>query len=380
MEPIIDSSVRELVARIEAETEIGPRLDSLLRELVTRLRSRCELAAVRERYAAYSAAPSVWQPLPVDTEGYVQSFDALSEESAFFASWRDYGIVAGKQVVSQTLSRAAVERVHELTRLISGGRCDLARAETWTNMPCDADGTPLLSRGFFEIYHDDMLAQLRQSVRLYLQFVLIWGRADLWTSFDRLGVKLPGHGESAALPLHVDQNPNVHPDFRTVQGVLALSDCPLERGTYVGVPGSKRYFAEYAKMARNKGEYVELELCDPIAPRLQAAAQACPLRAGDLICWDSRTTHSNSANVSNDTRVVAYIACGPAAPANATALAARAAALRTGMGSNVREALMHASKKRRFTDAEAIARVRASERLTLLGRLLYGTASYCEID
>ncbi len=34
------------------------------------------------------------------------------------------------------------------------------------------------------------------------------------------------------------------------------------------------------------------------------------MRAGSLISWDSRTTHANSANVSDKTRFVAYIAYG----------------------------------------------------------------------
>ncbi|MBU0859028.1 MAG: hypothetical protein KJ667_03745, partial [Alphaproteobacteria bacterium] len=61
------------------------------------------------------------------------------------------------------------------------------------------------------------------------------------------------------------------------------------------------------------------------------------------------------------------------------ALAARREALATGLGSNVREALMHASKKPRYTAPEVLATVRQPEQLNLLGKLLYGTESYKKI-
>jgi hypothetical protein len=168
----------------------------------------------------------------------------------------------------------------------------------------------------------------------------------------------------------------VHPDFRTVQGVLALTDCPAERGTFLGVPGSRGLFQHYGAMAKNMGEYVELDPQDPVATVLQEHAQAIPLRAGDMVSWDSRTTHANTANISDDMRMVFYVAAGPARPDDPAAVAARVDALKTGLGSNVRDAMMHASKKPRFTQPEAIARVRKPEQLNLLGRLLYGTDGY----
>jgi ectoine hydroxylase-related dioxygenase (phytanoyl-CoA dioxygenase family) len=108
-------------------------------------------------------------------------------------------------------------------------------------------------------------------------------------------------------------------------------------------------------------------------------AQACPLRGGDLISWDSRTTHANSANVSDKARIVAYIAAGPAVPSVPELVAYRNNAFLTGMGLNVREALMHASKKKRYTNPDALQRVRKAEQLSLLGRLLYGQDQYSEL-
>jgi hypothetical protein len=377
---IIDARTRDLVLRIEAAKTFSPTIDSLIKELVFRLTEACARPGVASRYAAYAAdASSEIGPMPLDADGYVVSFDPLEDEARFYDCWRRFGIVAGKQVISPRRRTNTIRRIHELVRRISNGQCVLGDPETWLTMPTDAAGVPVISRGFFEVYHDDALAQLRQAVRVYLHFVILWGRTDLWTTYDRLGVKLPDHAESAALPLHVDQNPNVHPQFRTVQGVLALTDCPLERGTFLAVPGSKQLFGCYGSMAKNAGEYVELDMADRTALPLADRAQPLPLRGGDLITWDSRTTHANTANVSNKARMVAYIAAGPAAEDNSPAVSARAEAFETGIGSNVREALMHASKKPRYTNPKHLSEVRAPENLTLLGRLLYGKERYTDL-
>lgn len=378
---VIDARTRDLVLRIEAAAEISPKVDSLIRQLIFRLTEACARPAVASRYAAYATgASSDIGHMPLDADGYVVSFDPLEAEKGFLDCWWRYGIVAGKQVVPVKRRQATIRRVHDLMRRISNGECLLSDPATWLNMPRDGSDEPVISRGFCEIYHDNALAQLRQAVRVYLHFVMIWGRTDLWASYDRLGVKLPGHGESGALPLHVDQNPNVHPHFRTVQGVLALTDCPAERGTFCAVPGSKQFFGSYGTMAKNSGEYVELDLSDRSADQLVDHVQVLPLRAGDLIAWDSRTTHANTANASQDARMVAYIAAGPAAENNPDAVQARNEAFRTGLGTNVRDALMHASKKPRYTNPDVLSAVRAPEQLTLLGRLLYGKERYADIN
>ncbi|MDA2923021.1 phytanoyl-CoA dioxygenase family protein, partial [Patescibacteria group bacterium AH-259-L07] len=372
------NQIRDLVLSIDKAT--GNKLDNSIRELILKLKAACARPEILERYKTYQTAEGVIGSYPTDKEGYAISFDPLIDEDGFWDCWLRYGVVVGKSVISHELSERAISRIHELMNLLSRGKCDLSRPETWGVIPVDDAGVPVLSRGFFEIYHDDILAQLRQSVRLYIHHVMFWGRADLWSSFDRLGIKLSGHKESKALPLHVDQNPRIHTDFKTTQGVLALTDCPVERGTFVGVPGSKKYFKEYEHMAEGQGEYVELNVSDPVAKILQQNMQPIPLRADDLISWDSRTTHANSENISDTIRYVAYISQGPAREDDLNTINARDEAFRTGMGSNVRDALMHASKPPRYTNPSAISRVRAPEQLTLLGKLLYGQEKYKTIE
>lgn len=374
---ILNSEIKALVAHIEEGGAAASNEE--IRTLVVRLADSCARPENRRHYQSDPAAQNRLDRYPTDSEGYAVAFDPLEDEEAFVETWRRYGIVVGKAVLSPAQCRETISGLKARFNAISGGLCDLDTPATWRNMPVDGNGTPLLSRGFLEIYHDDALAQIRQNVRAYIQHVLIWGRADLWTSFDRVGVKLPHHEESKALPLHVDQNPNVHPAFKTVQGVLALTDCPADRGTFQGVPGSRHLFSHYAGMAGNKGEYVELDTGTAVARKLGAYAQPLPLRAGDLISWDSRTTHANTENLSAAMRMVLYLAAGPAREDLPEAIAARTEAMTTGTGSNVREALMHASKKPRYTDPGKLAARRRPEQLNLLGKLLYGLERYEQI-
>lgn len=373
---IIDGRIKELADSIDRAKGRGPWLDDKIRELVLRLKERCSMPENTARYQAYLSEEGVVEPYPLDDEGYASSFDPLADEEGFFDCWSRYGIVVGRSMVSASVCERSIIRICELVNVLSGGKCNLSRPSSWNFIPTDNAGMPVISRGFFEVYHDEMLAELRQAVRIYIHHVILRGRADLWTSFDRLGVKLPEHKESGALPLHVDQNPLVHPDFRTTQGVLALTDCPVERGTFVGVPGSKKYFSDYRSMVQNEGEYVELDPSDPIAKVLQENMEPLPLRAGDLISWDSRTTHANSGNFSKKIRFVAYISAGPSKEDEPRLVNARKEAYRTGMGSNIRDALIHASKPPRYSDPEALARVRKPEKLNLLGKLLYGQERY----
>ncbi len=367
-ENIISPETAELVASIEAvQGNDHESSEERVADLIGYLAHRCSQPEVRAKYDAYPIQMEDIASYPVDADGYATAFDPLEQESELYDVWRRYGVAVARSVAPDALCAAAVGTVRDTLAGLGGS--DAA----------DDRGVPILSRGFFEVYHDDALAQLRQSLRLYLHHVIVWGRADLWTTYDRFGVKLPGHDDSKALPLHVDQNPNVHPGFQTTQGVLALEDCPTERGTLVVVPGSKSRFPVYGRMALNAGEYVELDTANEAADVLAANAQPLPLRKGSVATWDSRTTHANSANVSEMARFVALVSAGPARPDDMLATAARADAFASGRGSNVRNALMHASKRPRYDDPDALQALRVPERLSLLGKLMYGQVRYDEV-
>jgi hypothetical protein len=362
--PLLDRRTADLFLQAEADPS-----DSSVLAAVRAVRARCAEPQVAARYAGAGLPAETAGRYPLDADGYAVSFDPLEDERGFAECWRRCGFVVGRSVAPPALLAAAVRAARDALAALAPG-FDPADPATLPAAPADASGVPLVSRGFLEIHHDAALADLRQSLRVWLHHVLVWGRADLWTSFDRMGLKLPGGEGSGALPLHVDQNPRVHPGFRTVQGVLALEECPEERGTFVGAPGSRAHFEAYAAFAPPRGDYVELPAGHPIRDAVEP--QPVPLRAGDLVTWDSRTTHANSPNLSAAPRWVAYVAAGPAREHDPDAVAARLDSFRTGVGANVRDALMHASKKPRYEAPAVLAGLRAPERLTALGRLLYG--------
>lgn len=304
--------------------------------------------------------------------GYAVSFDPLTQSQELLEHWYQYGFVVGKDVVTSEVSSKAIEKMIHIAQSF-----DLNSEDTYLK---DSQGTPILSRGFFELYHDNCLAQIRQSIRLYLHFCLIWNSPYLWTSFDRLGIKTPAGESSMGLDLHVDQNPTIHPDFTTVQGVLALEDCPVERGTFAVVPGSVSSFKDYFQFIKPgyKGEFVPLE-DSYLREYLSRYKQLIPLKKNCIVSWDSRTTHANSSNISDINRYVCYVSAGLAKEDRFDLIDVRKKAFVSGLGENVREAYLHASKKPRFTNQDYINSVREKELFTPLGECLYGFKSYNDL-
>ena len=99
-----------------------------------------------------------------------------------------------------------------------------------------------------------------------------------------------------------------------MQAILALSDCRTEDGGFFCVPGSHRLVRSWAHANRDRvsdravhapesGTQIYVPADDP----LQAHGRTAPIRAGDLLIWDSRLAHCNSPNDSDRMRMVMYI-------------------------------------------------------------------------
>lgn len=359
---IFKSEVSDLVYQIEQEPFNTHLLSHLISLIKTSLQDFQE-----KRNKLQKQIPSL-QKYPI-IDNFALSFDPLIQSHELVEAWYEYGFVVGKNVCYNKDSHNTIQKIHSVI--------DSFNIKDESSYIKDNNGTPIISRGFFEIYHDDCLAQIRQNIRLYLYHCLLWNTPYLWTSFDRLGLKTPSGENSIGLNLHVDQNPTVHPNFTTIQGVLALDDCPIERGTFVVVPGSVSQFHNYSQFVkpRYKGEFVPLE-DSYLKEELQLYQQLIPLQKNNIVSWDSRTTHANSSNISDINRYVCYVSTGIAKNERDDLIQIRKNAFNSGLGENTRDAYLHASKKPRFTNQEFIAHNRTKEILTPLGECLYGFKKY----
>jgi hypothetical protein len=186
----IDLSIRNLVQRIDKGEE---PLDLLLTRLIARLQKRCAHPKVVARYAQYgrqsvtTAKPAAAPRLPLDQDGYVIGFDPLTQEKEFVDSWNRYGIVVGANVVSQSQCQEVVARMHELLLALSDGTCNLSKPSTWNNIPVDRRCPDHLS-WIFRNYHDQ--ASPPSARRARLPALCSDHPGDLWTTLDRLGIKL----------------------------------------------------------------------------------------------------------------------------------------------------------------------------------------------
>lgn len=359
---IFNSDVIQLVLQIEQGNAISKNFYLLTQAISTSFQN------FQPQRNLIQNKPKQLRHYPIEN-GYALSFDPLTQSQELVEHWYRYGFVVGKDVVSTNISFNAVEKILDIAQKFT-----LNDETTYLK---DSKGNPILSRGFFELYHDNCLAQIRQSLRLYLHHCLIWNSPYLWTSFDRLGVKTPRGENAIGLNLHVDQNPTVHSDFTTVQGVLALEDCPIERGTFVVVPSSADRFKEYSQFVTPgyKGEFIALEESS-LSKDFENFKQYIPLKKNNIVSWDSRTTHANSSNISDINRYVCYVSAGLAQEDRLDLIQERVKAFHSGLGTNVRDAYLHASKKPRFTHPQYIHSIRQKENLSPLGKCLYGFQSY----
>jgi len=296
----------------------------------------------------------------------IQEIDPFKNERDFLLHWFKYGFVIGKDILNKEECLSSINKIKEKLSVLNS---DLHNQSTWV---VDDNNTPIMSRGFFDLYHDDLLAQIRQNRKLYLYHVLLWQNLKLNTTFDRIGIKIKGIDGDKGLPLHVDQNPVVHPNFHTIQGVLALSDCTTN-GTIV-VPKSKNDFFKYKEYIPEgyEGEHVELIEDSELFNKMHSKKVYLELKQGNMLSWDSRTTHTNISNTSID-RFVMYTSTGIQIEEEKMRTK-RIELFKNGNGENVRDAYCHASKKPRFSNDLNFCR--KEEQLSELGRLLYGFDRY----
>lgn len=218
--------------------------------------------------------------------------------------------------------------------------------------------------GFLDLYHDDLLAQLRQDVRIYDIFSNIFGTEKLWVVFDRIIYQSPEEDDQALTP-HVDQNPLRNPGFFNIQAMLALRDMNEFTGTLAVMPRSHLFFEEYAQWAKPSDGYIEHQ-----GERVMSFI-GLRLKEGQLVLWDSRTTHSRFRSEARSNRYAALLTF-TIAQDNPELTNLRLKYFDEGIGWNNHEAGLRATSRPRCQQSLR----RNSEQLTLLGRRLYGLDSW----
>ena len=181
------------------------------------------------------------------------------------------------------------------------------------NDPDDWYHPPHRTNGMVEIYQHQALWNNRQYPRIHQAFSEIFGTEKLWVSEDRACMKPPMHPDHPEYDhkgfTHWDIDTSKLPQPFRVQGVLALTDTTEDMGGFQCVPG----------FHKNLESWIAAQPADrnPHMPDLNALPAGMkvtpiPMKAGDLVIWDTRLAHGNGHNTSNKPRLAQYITMSPA--------------------------------------------------------------------
>lgn len=171
--------------------------------------------------------------------------------------------------------------------------------------------TELNHGGMVEIYNHQYLWDNRQHPRVYDAFVDIWDREDLWVTIDRANLNPPNRGPRSFQGfIHWDSDTSRVPLPVNVQGVLSLVDTDPEVGGFQCVP----------ELFRTLERWIATQPPDrnPFYPDTTGfEVRFVPLKAGDLLVWNTLLAHGIRPNTSRDrARLAQYISMYPADEAN----------------------------------------------------------------
>jgi ectoine hydroxylase-related dioxygenase (phytanoyl-CoA dioxygenase family) len=192
------------------------------------------------------------------------------------------------------------------------------------NNPEDWYRAPHRTNGMVEIYHDQALWDNRQHSNMHQVFSEIYGTEKLLVSEDRAGFKPPQHPAHPEYAdkgfVHWDTDTRVWPQHFQVQAVLSLADTTPDMGGFQCVPGFHKDLDKWiATQPADRSPYMP----DLAALPVGMAVTPIPMRAGDLVIWDTLLAHGNGHNVSNRPRLAQYITMFPAERFTADDIAAR---------------------------------------------------------
>ncbi len=221
--------------------------------------------------------------------------------------WTTYGYV----VVREAVPQANVERLVDV--LWEFQEMDRHDPSTWdAPQRRDHQMRELNNSGMVEIYNHQALWDNRQHPRVYDAFVDIWDREDLWVTIDRANLNTPNRGgRSFTGFIHWDADTSRDPLPIGVQGVLSLVDTDDEVGGFQCVPELFRTFDDWRAKAP-----VDRHPMHPDVTGFDIVP--VPMRAGDLLIFNSLLAHGIRPNTSTDrVRMAQYISMHPADEDNA---------------------------------------------------------------
>lgn len=224
--------------------------------------------------------------------------------AADFDGWQRYGYVVIRGAVSPEQVRRTTDFLWAFQEL------DPTRPDTWEQSERRShEMKELNGSGMVEAYQHQTLWDNRQTQRVYDAFVDIWDREDLWVSIDRANLNTPNRGARRFTGfIHWDADTTLDPLPVNVQGVLALSDTSEQSGGFQCIPELFEHFAAWRETApkdRNPWR--------PAVDTLPWQVKFIPMKAGDLLIFNSLLAHGIRPNTSTDqVRLAQYIAFTPA--------------------------------------------------------------------
>ncbi len=219
----------------------------------------------------------------------------------------DFWIHNGYIVIKNAIPREQAEETAQF--LWEFEEKDPNNKNTWyTKERAEIQMKELAGTGMVEVYNNQHLWNNRQAQRIYDAFVDIWGTEKLWVTIDRANLNFPikpGYGYQGFI--HWDYDPETRP--QNVQGVLALADqTDPEMGGFQCIPELYRTYDTWKLTQPEDRDYFK-----PDISQFQDQLVKVPLKAGDLLIFNSTEPHGIRPNKSNDkVRIAQYISMMPA--------------------------------------------------------------------
>jgi hypothetical protein len=266
-------------------------------------------------------------------------------DTAETADWQADFARAGYAIIKSAISpeRAGYYRDKQLG-WVEGFGLGFSRRnkKTWLKECAPANFKEGIYSGH-RIAHEKFMWEARLEPGIIQPFQDLWGTAELLVSFDGMNVTPPQTPRSnVQIPPwpHTDQHA-LDRDFLCAQGLLNTGPCGPRDGGLIVVEGSAALWNEFwtsdtgkAKLLKYGGnpqksdEELDLTQFTPAEltwfERRGCVSRKLELQPGDLVLWDSRTIHYNTAPRGGELRSAIYICYAPAKLATAEDLKKKA--------------------------------------------------------